>query len=218
MRSRGLASVNLLEDNVIPFRLRVDNLTYLVGFMFIASILVLHFFYLIQGRWATSMPMIEEAGTSSPNGMIFSSVFSCISFLVLLGLNSVAAWGEVYGIFPAWFTFSSRIFAFLLPILLMITANFRLDDSILAIWVGLMPFELLSLVFGICFVAVTIREMSFRMRIFRLTILIIAFLSFIFEWSPLGLRWDLNCTKRASGQLIFVSMVVSYNLYAFLRV
>jgi hypothetical protein len=207
---QSVTSVNLLEDVAIPFRLRIDNITFLVAIVYVAAILVMHFFYVIQGRWDTSMPMIEEVGTSAPNGMILSAVFSCAAFLVLLVLSAVTVWGEVYSIFPKWYVRFSQTMAFAIPILIMVLANFRLDDLILAIWFGGMPFQLLSWVYCLVFLFITYQSQGPKMRKFRIAIVVVEILAFLCEWVPMGLSFDRDCTKRAIGQLVFVTSVITF--------
>ena len=205
-----LTNVKLLEDNVIPLRFRVDNLTILVAFVICATIFAIYGFYALQGRWAGYLPTITEVAVSSPNCMIYSAVFSVLGFLMFLLMTILTTWGEVYGMFSKSFVVFGYVFSLLSGILLIVAVNISLYDTLNADYVGLLPYCIVTFIFFLCLLIKLFRHMTKKLKITRLVFMIIGLLGLILSFIPFPLNFEDNCTKKAIFQLIFVVGVTAF--------
>ena len=212
MQARVLANTKLLEDNVVPFRFRVDNLTFLVAFILTAAILVIYGFYGLQGRFTTYFPTITEVAVSSPNCMIFSSVVSVTAFLGFLILNVLLTWGEVYGVFGRKFVIFGYIASFLSPLLLVVTANFSLYDSLRADYYGGMPFSIVTFLFFLALFVKMFREVRPAMKVVRIILLVCGGVALILSLVPMpaSLPWEKGCSLRAICQAVFGFLMIVF--------
>jgi hypothetical protein len=204
------ARPDFYDDNVIPIRFRFENLTYLLGFMFFGTVLVLHVFYVLQGRWTNYMPSIEEAGADYVNGMIYSGGFSVVAFLTFLLLHAFVIWGRVHGIFKAKFIAFGQVFAFLCPISLAISSNFRADDSLASLYFGTVPFIFLTFIFVVAVWARLFRMVGDGLRALRGALIVTAGLALLFFYVPVGTDWAGNCTRRSIAELVFFVSIVLF--------
>lgn len=212
MQGRVLANTKLLEDNVVPFRFRVDNLTFLIAFILVAAVLVMYGFFGLQGRFTTYFPTISEVAVSSPNCMIFSSAVSVTSFLTFLVMNVLITWGEVHSVFGRKFVIFGYLLSFLSPVLLLITANFSLYDSLVADYCGIIPFSVVTFFFFFILCVKMFKSMKPSMRIFRIILLILGFVSLILAFVPIpfSLSWEDGCTLKAICQVTFGLFMVIF--------
>jgi hypothetical protein len=198
------------DDNIIPIRFRFENLAYLLGFLFFGTLLVLHVFYFLQGRWTNYMPSIEEAGADPLNGMIYSGAFSVIAFLSFLLLHTFVIWGQVHGIFKAKFIAFGQVFSLLCPISLAVSSNFRADDSLSSVYFGTVPFVFLSLIFIVVVWVKLFPTGGTALRVARAFLIFCAAASVLFYYVPLGDEWANQCTRCSICELVFFVSVILF--------
>jgi hypothetical protein len=212
MSLRTTASLDKVEENVIPFRFRIDVLPIFVGLSFLIVTFVLYFLCFIQGRWIASMPMLSEIATSFPSSVIFSSVFTMIAFVSLLLMTAVTNWGEIYGVFKSKFVTFSQILSVLCGAFLVVVANCRPDDASWSVYVGTTPFTVLTLIFFTAIFVRSFKSLSFPLKIARGGILICATVTLLFVVLPIPKDWVAHCSTRAACLLAFTSLIVAYFL------
>ena len=213
MKSRlpsGMADLKLLDDNVIPFRLRIDNLTIFMAVVVFIALGIMYGFYNIQGRYTGYLPTITEVAAAAPDSMIFSTVFSVLSFLIFLVFSVGVTWGEVYAVFDFWFLVAGYVSAFVCSIFLVVTANFLPKDSFISGDVGSLPFALATTIFMSGLTWKMYKELPKSIRILRLTVIGIAAVTILMSCVPFPVSLGANRTKTAICQLVFIVVVAIF--------
>jgi hypothetical protein len=210
--STGLkfSSMNMIEENVIPLRFRIDNLTIVIAILFASSVLFQYVFYELEGRRTNYLPTFAETASSAPNSMVFSAVLSCLSFLIFLVMNAVVTWGEVYDSFQQKFLWFGQFCSFICPIFLFILGNFRPDDWPWAEYIGIIPFFFFSLVFCALLLSQVFRQISTKVKTIRVILLAIAAVALLFAFIPFPMVFSANCSKTAICQLLFFAAILTF--------
>jgi hypothetical protein len=199
----------MLEDNVIPFRFRVDNLPWVITILFVVTILFQYTFFTLQGRYTNYIPTLAETAVTSPNSIILSSVVSLIAFLYFLVLTSVVTWGEVYGVFKPSFLTVGQIGAFLCPAFLLVFANLRLDDWLDSLWVGAVPFLFTTLIFCFIIFQQLFSQVSITVRVVRMVTLILGTIALILSFVPIDPQ-PRAVTMKAICEQVFVLLMLVF--------
>jgi hypothetical protein len=200
----------MIEENVIPLRFRIDNLTIVIALLFTATVAFQYVFFELQGRRTNYIPTFAETASSAPNSMVFSAVLSCLSFLVFLVMSAIVTWGEVYDSFQPRFLAFGQLCSFLCPIFLFLLANFRPDDWPWAEYVGIIPFFFFLLLFCAILMSQVFRQSVGKVRILRVVLLAIAGVALLFAYIPLPMEFSDNCSKTAICQLLFFAAIISF--------
>jgi hypothetical protein len=200
--------MELLEEDVIPFRFRMDNLPIVIAILFCLVITFDYLFYWLEGCWTTYFPMLSETAVTSPNSAVFAVIFSLIAFLFFLVCSSVITWGEVYGVFHQQFIRFGPFGAAVCTVFLLIFAHFHVDDWLWADEAGSIPFTIFTLVFFAVLLQQGFTRLPMAVRVVRLAALGVTALMVIVFFVPEA-RGD-GVTLRAACQLLWLSMAVVF--------
>jgi hypothetical protein len=205
-----LVRIHPLGDNVIPVRLRMDNIAILVGVIVLLGTFVLYFIDVVQGRWLTAMPLLTEPGSAPPTGIIFSAVYSIAAVLSALLLFFFVTWGELYGHFRSKFVTFSQISAVICPLFLLIVANFRPDDSLSSGYFGLIPFFVLTFFFCTAVCVRLFKSMRPTLRIARCVIVAVSAACIVLPTVPLPISWPASCTKTSICAVVLLALIFTF--------
>jgi hypothetical protein len=203
--------MNMLEDNVIPFRFRIDNIPWLIAILFIVEVVFQYSFFFLQDRYTNYLPTLAETAVTTPNSLLLSSVVSLIAFLFLLVLTAMVTWGEVYSVFQQTFLMVGQIGALICTAFLLLFANFRLDDWLRANYVGGVPFLWTTLIFCFVICQQLFSQMHRGLRILRLVLLLLAALALVMSFIPIG-QQATNTSMKSICELFFLVLMVVFLL------